>query len=174
MACGKGRGGGRCAYLAAQGVKPIRLRRKRTTVGKQTQVWNPDTGPKAVRLPHSIAGSRGANRVALLRREFGRLGYAVGGSAPCCLVCFWVYVRLIPPSCGDFVHSEHRLRRPPSEGAAPATAASANQSARLPRVRLDAHALGELPHERVVVRAAVQEAVALAAVTRAESSLALG
>ena len=119
-------------------------------------------------------GLSGSFTQRVLCREYGRLGYAVGGSAPCCLVCFWVYVRLIPASCGHFVHSEHRLRRPPSEGAAPATAASANQSARLPRVRLDAHALGELPHERVVVRAAVQEAVALAAVTRAESSLALG
>ena len=65
MACGKGRGGGRCAYSAAQGVKPIGLRRKCTTVGKQTQVWNPDTGPKAVRLPHSIAGSR-VGQIALL------------------------------------------------------------------------------------------------------------
>ena len=40
-------------------------------------------------------------------------------------------------------------------------------------MRLDAKALRELPHERVAVRAAVQEAVPLAAVARAERSMAL-
>ena len=59
---GEGRGGGRCAYSVAQGVKPIGFRRKGTTVGKQTQVWNPDTGPKAVRLPHSRSRGRVGGR----------------------------------------------------------------------------------------------------------------